>query len=266
MAALLVPPKAVNLKNSNNLNYEWKQFKQNWNLYELASGIKEKSGEIRVATFLHIAGNDILNKYNGFTWNNEDEKKDLDIVLRKLDADCLEKTNLLTERYKFCQRKQGKDESCDNFITELRLLVTACDYHRPEEALRDQFIFNIYDRKAREKLFDSAQDNYVGLTVEKAVSLVKNYETMSNQRKELIPEEVLAVSKTRESNKRIDCNRCGYKHLKMKCPAYGKKCNYCDGMNHFSKVCTKKKPKVYQVEKCASSDDESIEEISHELI
>ena len=203
MAALLVPPKALNLKNSNSLNYEWKLFKQNWNLYELASGIKEKSGNIRVATFLHVAGNDVLNKYNGFTWNNEEDKNDMDIVLRKLDA-VDRKTNLLTERYKLCQRRQGKDESCDNFITELRVLVTACDYPRPMEALRDQFIFNIYDRKAREKLFDSAQDNYEGLTIEKAVSLVKNYEATLNQKKDELPEEILEVKRRKENNKRID--------------------------------------------------------------
>lgn len=37
------------------------------------------------------------------------------------------------------------------------------------------------------------------------------------------------------------CYRCGRVHGKNQCPAYGKKCNMCGYLNHFSKFCQKNK-------------------------
>ena len=104
---------------------------------------------------------------------------------------------------------------------------------------------------------------YEGLTIEKAVSLVINYETTLNQKKDEVPEEILEIKRRNENNKRIDCCRCGFKHLRMKCSAMGKTCFNCNGKNHFESVCTKKK--VNQVEN-RDSDDEQIEELNHEFV
>lgn len=47
------------------------------------------------------------------------------------------------------------------------------------------------------------------------------------------------------------------KHIKGKCPAYGKQCNNCKGKNHFSVVCKKKI--VQEIRKdCSDSEESSI--------
>ena len=37
-----------------------------------------------------------------------------------------------------------------------------------------------------------------------------------------------------------NCYFCGRTHYRGKCPAYGKKCNYCMRLNHFEAVCQQK--------------------------
>ena len=41
-----------------------------------------------------------------------------------------------------------------------------------------------------------------------------------------------------ESHKsKIKCSKCGMKHAKSKCPAFGKECFQCGKKNHFGKFC-----------------------------
>ena len=52
-----------------------------------------------------------------------------------------------------------------------------------------------------------------------------------------------ALSKRRPSgrgNKRQRCGKCGKSHERGNCPAYGKTCNRCQGINHFKAVCRSK--------------------------
>ena len=41
----------------------------------------------------------------------------------------------------------------------------------------------------------------------------------------------------------VKCMKCGYNHAEKPCPALGKKCRYCQKMNHFSKMCLARKRK-----------------------
>ena len=45
---------------------------------------------------------------------------------------------------------------------------------------------------------------------------------------------------------KIECTYCGYKHKpsKANCPAWDKQCSYCNGRNHFSRKCRKKRGNV----------------------
>ena len=45
------------------------------------------------------------------------------------------------------------------------------------------------------------------------------------------------------------CDRCGLSHRRGQCPAYGKRCFQCGGMNHFSKFCRMKKVSAVTKEK-----------------
>ena len=45
------------------------------------------------------------------------------------------------------------------------------------------------------------------------------------------------ASSRRSSYNNTTCSRCGGRHARGRCPAHGKRCNACGGMNHFAKVC-----------------------------
>jgi len=59
-----------------------------WNNFELATGLKEKPNNVRLATFLSIVGDDGLQKYESFTFESENERNDLDIVIEKFNISC----------------------------------------------------------------------------------------------------------------------------------------------------------------------------------
>ena len=122
-------------------------FKQSWQLYEIASGSNEKPNEVRVATFLHIAGPDAIEKYKGFRFDSEEDKLKIQVVIEKFDADCKKTVNLLVERKKFYSRKQDMNETTDRYVTQLRMLCSTCSFSNPDEALRDQFVLNIREDK-----------------------------------------------------------------------------------------------------------------------
>ena len=48
------------------------------------------------------------------------------------------------------------------------------------------------------------------------------------------------MGKLNKGHDKINCNRCGLKHVYKNCPAYGKCCNNCSGYHHFANMCKKK--------------------------
>ena len=51
----------------------WRRFKRQWTNYELATGLKSKPKDIRLATFLNIIGNQGFEKYDSFTFSNPED-------------------------------------------------------------------------------------------------------------------------------------------------------------------------------------------------
>jgi len=171
----------LDLRNSSSISLSWKNFKQSWCNYEIASGISEKDQKIRIATFLHVGGKEAMDRFNGFIWKRNENKNKLEDIIKKFDEDLADKTNIIAERVKFLSKKQRPGESCDEFVSALRTLISTCDYNEPEETLRDQFILQINNKKVQEKILDQAQVNSKDMTFDRAVSMTKNFELTSKQ-------------------------------------------------------------------------------------
>ena len=65
----------------------WKKFHRAWNNYEIAARIKAPENptankSLRTATLLTCIGSDALDVNEGLEFENEDDKKDIDIVLQ----------------------------------------------------------------------------------------------------------------------------------------------------------------------------------------
>ena len=164
MAAIVNIPQELKLKETEDVGLTWKKFKQSWHIYETATGNNEKPDNIRVATFLHVAGTDAIEKYNAFSWDEEGDQNRISKVIEKFDKDCQSTTNILIERKKFFKLKQKKGETCEQFVSNLRILCSTCEFETPEEHLRDQFVLNIFNTRAQERLLEIAQNDSKSLT------------------------------------------------------------------------------------------------------
>ena len=242
MASAVIPiPKPLNVGAENkSVNYDL--FKQTWTNYELATGLKSSSNEQRLATLLSVIGTEALIVYNAFTWS-PNEVKTVESTLAKFEVYCKPKRNITYERYLFLSRKQQKNESVDDYIVALRNLIVNCDYEQlTDSILRDAIVLGIKCDRLRESLLRE-QD----LSLDKCVNIArtserarKHFVMFSSEKYDDEPMEVNKVSPKVE--KRINCKYCGYAHqlIKEKCPARGKKCYKCGGMNHFISKCMKK--------------------------
>jgi len=75
------PPKPVVLSDNGSAAANWKKFLAQWQNFELATGLDKKPSEVRVATLLSIIGEDGQEKYESFTFDNIEDKKDIDFVI-----------------------------------------------------------------------------------------------------------------------------------------------------------------------------------------
>ena len=71
--ASIRPPKEFDISVENRCQ-NWELFQQTWLNYEIASGLNEKTENVRVATLLSVIGNDAIRTYNAFTWQLNEAK------------------------------------------------------------------------------------------------------------------------------------------------------------------------------------------------
>jgi len=82
------------------------------------------------------------------------------------------KPNLLTERYKFKERKQGSDETIHQFITSLKKLSQFCEFGANlDDSLRDQVVYGIKNVNIKKCLLSETN-----LTFKKSVELCLSME------------------------------------------------------------------------------------------
>ncbi|KAL3186393.1 hypothetical protein MRX96_028108 [Rhipicephalus microplus] len=113
------------------------------------------------------------------------EKLNYDAVTRAFAKHFVPQTNAIYERAKFNSRKQEAHESVDAFVTELYRLAETCEYgDLIEESIRDRLVAGLADTQPSEKLQLDAE-----LTLEAAVTAVRNSETIKLQQKDLRPQQ-----------------------------------------------------------------------------
>ncbi len=172
--------------------------------------------------------------------------------------------NLTFERHLFHTRKQGRSESINSFVTDLKNIARKCEFgDLGRDLIKDRIVCGIQSDAVRKILRET------GLTLEKALSICNSSELSEQQVKNLADnEDVHEVSSLRSNESRQDkriqrqlkksdspeqtrestgakvinkCRNCGGKHMPKQCPAFGKTCHNCNKKNHFARVCLKGK-------------------------
>ena len=165
-------------------------------------------------------------------------------------------SNQTLSRFKFRGLKQKQAQSCDSYMSELRLAIVECRYPDivQDELLKDQYIFGLCVKEIQDHLLGEivAED-----TPEKCLLESRKVESKIEQRKLLgikaaISYDAIHASngfrgrnkfqsksngRGRSSSSIHNCKYCGKSHNKGNCPTFGKKCSKCGKDNHFKVVC-----------------------------
>ncbi|OXA53834.1 Transposon Tf2-6 polyprotein [Folsomia candida] len=216
----------------------------------------------QVNSLIYFMGDQADDILLSFGLSSDDQKK-FDTVLAKFEAHFIVKRNTIYERSRFNSRVQENGESVDEFITSLYSLSEYCEYGQlKDELIRDRIVVGVRDRHLAEKMqLDES------LTLEKAVKMSRQHETVKRQQRDLRGETTTTTnlarvgakpekqkkpnSKTKSvksspSDSSKNCKFCGRTHEMKKevCPAWGKDCKTCGKKNHFSKLCKSKEGTV----------------------
>ena len=288
----ITPPKPLNT--TGNIVDDWKEFKQVWENYSIITSLNTQSEPYRVALFLHCLGPDALKIYNGMQFANEVDKKTLSKIIEKFDEFTIGEVNETYERYVFNGRNQGPDETIDAYIAALRSLAKTCGFCDclRESLLRDRIVLGVHNNNMRKRLLQERK-----LDLKKCVDLCRSSEAARSQLKNISG--ASGSDNTHDVNKLYDhskygrkpagkqhydrnvrgdapkkqaykCRFCGRNHPMQKelCPAWNKRCQACNGRNHFAAVCKKTQSRgVHGVSEQQDSDsDDDRSESDYEFL
>ena len=128
----LNPPAALNF--NGNLKENWRRFKQQFDIYNIASGTAERDDKVQAMTLLHVVGAEAIEVYNTFTWDGKDKEKVADIC-EKFEAYCNPRKNITYERHMFNTRVQKEGELIDAYVTELKQRAASCEFENLQHSL-----------------------------------------------------------------------------------------------------------------------------------
>ena len=255
----------MSLKPPKNFNFlspqDWPTWKRNFLRFHTATSLGDKTELIQVANLIYAMGPEADRILDTFTMTEADRNK-FAPVLAKFDEYFVPKRNIIHERAQFHRCSQKENETVDEYVRRLYDAAQYADFADKDNTIRDRLVLGLVDSEISEKL--QLEDN---LTLDKAISIAKRDDSVKKQLKE--QRHVDAVrkdkggrgqQKERHSNSgganpgkggkpkvrhqktgQSLCNFCGYEHPPRQCPAYGKRCKFCEGRHHFERVCNKKK-------------------------
>ena len=267
----LKQPSGLDLS-SGNVSDDWSKFKQEFELYLLATGLHEKEDKQKVALLLHVAQKQAIEVYNTFTFDTGDENK-YSVVVKKFEDYCNPKKNETYERYVFNSRNQAPGESFEQFVIDLKIKAKSCGFDTLKDSMiRDRIVLGVNNPRIRERLL--REDN---LDLVSAIRICQAAEAAQKQVQSLGTEDlsVNAVRRGKPAQKPSTgtagpskpCSNCSTYHKYGACPAYDKKCHVCGQKGHFARArhgkqgsFKKKGKKVHMVgtEEVESADEDTV--------
>ena len=143
-------------------------------------------------------------------------------------------SNQTLARFKFRNMKQKASQTCDSYMSELRLAFPECKYRNDaDELLKDQFIFGIYNKEIQDHLLGEINETP---TLVKSLYEARKIESKLAQRKMLgiANPGLVHVDEIRNKSANFkgkihytDCKYYGCSDNKGECPAFGKTCHHC---------------------------------------
>jgi hypothetical protein len=124
MAQFHLPP-SLDLTDRN-LADSFKKWKRQLQVYMEASGNNNKPKQRQTAIILHCAGPQVLEVYDHFEFEGENDKNDPVKVLEKLEEYCNPRQNEVLQSFRFWQ--VPFQEPFDTFLTKLYSYADSCNF------------------------------------------------------------------------------------------------------------------------------------------
>ena len=242
----LKPPATVSFTTGNTAE-QWRRWEQQFRFYFAAAELSKKTAKTQsqVAVLLHCAGPEAQDIYTNFVFANTDDDKDSnwEHVLKKFRDYCEPRKNEVFERYKFWQRDQREGKTIDQWVNDLRILLSSCEYEDQKQSnLRDRIVFGVADIRVKERLLcesdlnlakeldicHAAEASKVQMKVMEGdsqqrheVNIFSKKNTGKSHRRENNPAEASAVSHKQHTQfyQGRNYGYCGSQHPPCKCPA-----------------------------------------------
>ena len=109
---------------------EWRKWRKKYEIYLKATRQADDKtpSDVKTSLLLHAIGSEGQEIYEGFSFDNDEDREKYDVVLNKSETFYAPKVNITCERYKFFTRSQEEGESIDHYATALRSLARTCNF------------------------------------------------------------------------------------------------------------------------------------------
>ena len=180
----------------------WEFFKQQWNDYEVATGLETQSDKVRLATFRSVMGKDCLQIFLNLKLS-EEERNSVNSCLNALEAYFKPKRNVVYERYLFNTCTQNVEESVHGYVNRLRKHASTCEFGTlTDELIRDRLVLGLREESTKLRLLKEET-----LSLDKAINMCRSSEIATQQMKiiqqESKPEDVHIVKQQRPQKPRV---------------------------------------------------------------
>ena len=106
----------------------WKRWKQELELYLVATEKDRKESKVKSSILLSCIGRQRREIYNTFTFSQEEENFDYSVIVQKFENFFIPRQNITMLRYKFLTCKQKEGQRFDKFMTQLKRLSSDCEF------------------------------------------------------------------------------------------------------------------------------------------
>ena len=179
------------------------------------SPLKTSQPRKQVDPILLLAGDEQLRRYNTWTFENDSDRADPEIIWRKFEERLEPQVNFRMARFCLREYKLKNTENIDDFVARYKLQVKKCkfrDNQETEERLIEQIITGTRHPELQKLLLPKG----IELTLQEALNSGRTHEASFNHMKQM------AEIQGGDSQEINTIKRCGNTHgyQKGKCPAW----------------------------------------------
>lgn len=277
-------PQSLILDEIENCWPQWQRFKLAFKVFLLAAGYEKLSEARKAALLLNCIGPQAQELYFNVLKTDE-EKVKLTELIKIFDEYFQPKQNEVINSYTFNKRNQEEGELFDTFYSSIRKIAQNCNYgDKQDRMLRDRIVIGVREQRTQQKLLEikdlslskavdicrsaelsREQVKVLNKTEVQAVKADRTSQQLasthskakyssSKNRPQSSNNRSLYTKYSNNNNNKIEfnknhyrCKKCNTDHGPRQCPAYGKICNKCKKLNHFSVGCRSLSKQVHNI-------------------